>query len=72
MRVFYLGPGAKNIDDRKKHKRTLRRSSTMAGIDNFCPKIIMHRVFVRCNKMQKKTNFMVENDKNCHKKEIVC
>ena len=32
MRVFYLGPGAKNIDDRKKHKRTLRRSSTMAGI----------------------------------------
>lgn len=44
----------------------------MAGIDNFCPKIIMHRVFVRCNKMQKKTDFMVENDKNCHKKEIVC
>jgi len=53
-------------------KTEILEGCTMAGIDNFCPKIIMHRVFVRCNKMQKKTDFMVENDKNCHKKEIVC
>ena len=54
-------------------KTEILEGCTMAGIDNFCPKIIMHRVFVRCNKMQKKKLILWwKMTKNCHKKEIVC
>ena len=44
----------------------------MAGIDHFCPKIIMHQVFVLgCNKMLKKLILWWKMTKTVIKKEIV-